>query len=218
MPQGRIGLNRKDRGPFEEVKIMPARLLPPEAIPAVAAQVTSWAMLRVLRQLRQSGFIMNSSDIDEETSRALQRLAELGLTDPGYAGPTDGKPFIWVSNQNGERVVKYFETTPFHDENLKLKLEITPRAHTALESLPEEERWAVLSAAESLRTSAPARWPTEKIARLGEDKAVYLLRASQDLRAFIRVVEPDTIELFDIVQEETLRLFLERYRSGSGVG
>ncbi|MBI1918890.1 MAG: hypothetical protein HYS12_29725 [Planctomycetes bacterium] len=197
---------------------MPAKLLPPEAIPAMASQITSPAMLRALRQLQQSGFIMNGSGVDEETFSALQQLAELGLVDPGYDGPTNGKPFIWVSNHNGERVVKHFETTPFREENLRFKLVINPRARTALASLPEREQWAVISAAEALRASEPASWPRGKVVALGQEKQVYLLQVSSDLRAFIRILGTDTIELFDIVPEDTLRLFLERYSSGSGIG
>ncbi len=197
---------------------MPAELLPNEAIAAVASRVTSPAMLRVLHQLQQSGFIMNGPGVDEETFEALKRLADLGLVDPGYDGPANGKPFIWVSNHNGQRVAKYFESTPFREENLKLKLEIHPRARTALASLSEREQWAVISAAEALRATEPADWPPEKVAALEGEKHVYLLQVPPDLRAFIRILGTDTIELFDIVREETLRLFLERYRSGSGVG
>jgi hypothetical protein len=42
---------------------------------------------------------------------------------------------------------------------------------------------------------------------------VYSLRVSPELWAFIRLLDSGGIELFDIVPEETLRLFLERSRT-----
>ncbi|HEV3260055.1 MAG TPA: hypothetical protein VG013_24565 [Gemmataceae bacterium] len=197
---------------------MPAALVPDDRIPELAAQIDSPAMLRVLRRLREVGFMQNGADVDDETIAILQRLTTLGLADPGYDGPTHGKPFIWVSNGNGQRVLKYFETSPQHEAALESKLTIHPRAHTALASLPEKDQLAVLDAAEALQTGDPTSWPREKVDRLSPDKPVFLLRVSPELRAFIRVADSGGIELFDIVREETLRLFLERYRAGSRVG
>jgi len=188
---------------------MPAELVPNETIPKLAAQINSPAVLMVLRTLQQTGFIMNGQDIDQETIDILQRLAALGLVDPGYDGPKDGKPFIWVSNPNGERVMRHLEAkAPFG-----YKVQIHPRARTALASLSERDRQAVLAAAGALQAYDPISWPQDKVSRLSPDKPVYLLRASPDLRAFIRTLEPGGIELFDIVREETLRLFLERQRA-----
>ena len=85
---------------------MPADLVPNEAIPELAAQ-TSAPMLRVLRRIQQAGLILNGGDVDQETGALLQRLTELGLVDPGYAGPTVGKPYLWASNGNGSRVLRY---------------------------------------------------------------------------------------------------------------
>ena len=197
---------------------MPAVLVPPERIPELAAQIDSPAMLRVLRGLRETGFIQNSPDVDQGTAAILQRLTGLGLVDPGYDGTTNGKPFIWVSNGNGERVLKYFEASPSREAALESRLQIHPRARTALASLPERDRLAVLAAAEALQAADPASWPHEKVDRLKPDEPVYLLRATPDLRAFLRVLDAGGIELFDIVPEETLRLFLERYRAGSRAG
>jgi hypothetical protein len=88
---------------------MPATLVPNEAIPKLAAQIDSPAMLRVLRHLQQTGFLLNGQATDQRTLDILRRLADLGLVDPGYDGPTAGKPFIWISNGNGERVLKHLE-------------------------------------------------------------------------------------------------------------
>ncbi len=89
---------------------MPAKLLPNEAITELAVRVDSPAMLVVLRLLNLRGFIMNGTEMDQETLVHLKRLAELDLVDPGYAESTNGEPFIWVGNHNGKRVLKHFET------------------------------------------------------------------------------------------------------------
>jgi hypothetical protein len=44
------------------------------------------------------------------------------------------------------------------------------------------------------------------------------VKVTPELRAFVRTVESGGMELFDIVREDTLRLFLERYRAGSKAG
>jgi hypothetical protein len=187
---------------------MPADLVSNEAIPKLAAQIDSPAMLTMLGNLQQAGFIMNGQDVDQDTFGILQRLAALGLADPGYDGPTDGKPFIWVSNHNGQRVLRYLQSKA----PLTHKVQIHPRAQTALASLSDKDRQAVLAAVEALQADDPDSWPRDKISRLSVDTPFYLLRASPVLRAFIRILEPGRIELFDIVREETLRLFLERQR------
>src|SRR5205807_2510537 len=93
------------------VCLMPAELVRNEAIPELAARVDP-EMLRVLRRIQQAGFILNGGDVDQKTADILQRLAELGLIDPGYGGPTDGKPYQWVSNSNGSRVLRYLTSIP----------------------------------------------------------------------------------------------------------
>lgn len=188
---------------------MPADLLPSEAIPERAAQVDSPTVLRVLRRLCQAGSILNGRDVDRETAAALRRLTDLGLVDPGYDGRIDGKPLLWVSNPNAERVLRYV---------LESRLTINPRARTALDTLSPKDQLEVLEAAEALRGRDPASWPNENVVRLGPDEPMYLLRLPSDLRAFIRVVDSGGVELLDIMREETLRLFLERYRAGSKAG
>jgi hypothetical protein len=192
---------------------MPAELVQDEAIPELAAQVNSPAMLGVLRILQQAGFIQNGREADQETLAALQRLAALGLADPGYAeSPAANGPFIWVRNHNGDRVLKYLEGT------LGPKLRVGPRAHTALASLPERERHAVLGAAESLQIRQPTSWPRDLIVRLNPNQPMYLMRVTRELRAFITVLDSGDIELSDVVREDTLHLFLERYRAGGRAG
>jgi hypothetical protein len=76
----------------------------------------------------------------------------------------------------------------------------------------------VLGAAEALQKADPASWPRDKVEPLSQEKRVYLLRATPQLRAFIRVLDSGGMELFDVVREDTLRLFLERYRAGARTG
>jgi hypothetical protein len=90
---------------------MPADLAPHAAIPDLAARVTP-EMLAVLRRIQRAGFLHNSKSLDRATFDLLQRLAALGLVDPGYDGDADGPPYLWVSNGNGSRVLKYLASIP----------------------------------------------------------------------------------------------------------
>ncbi|HEY7427517.1 MAG TPA: hypothetical protein VH682_25005 [Gemmataceae bacterium] len=90
---------------------MPANLVPPGAIPNLAAQVAS-EMLAILRRIQRAGFIQNSKRLDRATFDLLQRLADHGLVDRGYDGDTSGPPSMWVSNGNGSRVLKYLASIP----------------------------------------------------------------------------------------------------------
>jgi hypothetical protein len=191
---------------------MPADLVPSEAIPERAARIDSPAMLRVLRLLQQRGFLQKGMDVDEELAGILKRLADLGLVDPAYAGPADGEPFVWVRNSNGDRVLKHFVTAR------RYEVRVNPRARTALDSLSEAEREAVWAALDWLLIREPGSWPADQAVRLSPDRPAYLLKVLPDLRAFLVVLAPGAVELSDIVREETLRLFLERYRGGAKVG
>ena len=97
------------------------------------------------------------------------------------------------------------------------RLKIHPRARTALESLAEADREAVIATVEALLMRDPAIWPREEAVRLAQDKPVYLVRVSPDLRAFVMAPGEGQVELTDVVREDTLRLFLERNRNGSTV-
>ena len=185
---------------------MPANLVPNDAIAELASRVDQ-GMLRILRRIEQAGFIRNSTEIDQDTADILQRLAHLGLIDPGYEGPTNGTPFLWVSNSNGSRVLRHIEKA------IAPKIKLHPRARTALASLSERDQENVWAAVEGIVRRDPASWPTEEMVRLREDESLYLLRVSPALRAFISVLDSGGIELFDIMREETLRLFLERQRA-----
>jgi hypothetical protein len=64
---------------------------------------------------------------------------------------------------------------------------------------------------ESLVLHDQSTWPAERVLRISQDKPVYLLHVTPDLRAFIRVSTPAAeIELFDLVREEALNMFRER--------
>ena len=85
---------------------MPATLVPHAAIPELAARVDQ-DMLKVLRQLQKADFILNGKNLDTKIEAALRRLTELGLADPGYEGDDRTRPFMWVGNGNGSRVLGY---------------------------------------------------------------------------------------------------------------
>jgi hypothetical protein len=188
---------------------MPADLIPAEAIPQLAAQVDTSAMLRALYRLQQHGFLLNGRDVDQETAGALERLAALGLVDPGYDGQTEGKPFLWVPNLNGQRVLRY---------TLESSVRMDPLARTALVSLSERDQLALLWTVASLANRAPDFWSREEVLRIDGEWPGYLVRATPDFRVFVRPRDSGGIELLDIIPEETLRLFLERVRAGSRAG
>jgi hypothetical protein len=190
-----------------------AENVPNGEIPGLAAKINSPAMLRVLQYLQQAHFIQKGQSLDQETVDILQRLASLGLVDPGYAVPSDGSPFIWVRNHNGERVLNYIEASPTARAALESRLEIHPRARTVMASLPEGDQLAVLVAAEALQATAPASWSREKVAQL-DNEPVYMLRVGPSLRALIRVLDSGGIELSDVVRKEALELFQQRQRTG----
>jgi hypothetical protein len=103
---------RQERLANKQEEQMPADLVPNDAIPQLAARVDAPEMLKVLQRIQRTGFILNGSDLDPETARSLQRLAELGLVDPGYNGRTAGRPYLWTSNGNGSRVLWYLTRIP----------------------------------------------------------------------------------------------------------
>jgi hypothetical protein len=90
---------------------MPADLVPPAAIPELAAYV-SGEMLAVLRRIERAGFVQNSKGLDRGTFDLLRQLATLGLVDPGHDGGTSGPPHMWIRNGNGSRVLKYLASIP----------------------------------------------------------------------------------------------------------
>ncbi len=85
---------------------MPADLVPHEAIPALAGKVTP-EMLQILQRIQREGFILNGDDVDQPTVATLRALADLGLVDTGYEGHPGDKPYMWLSNGNGSRVLSY---------------------------------------------------------------------------------------------------------------
>ena len=193
---------------------MPADLVSKKEIPELAGKIDSPAMLRVLRRLEQAGFLMNSLELDEETKGVLRRLTNLGLADPGYEEAANGKVgklFIWVANGNGKRVLKYF------DQIQESKLTVGLHAQTALRVLEPDIRWAILATVQWHLLRDPASWPPQEAQRFRPNEPLYVLRIPPDWLAFIRVLEPGHIELFDIMLEGTLRMFQEGFSERSTV-
>lgn len=191
---------------------MPADLVTAEVIPSLAKKIDSAGLLRALRRIQLAGFIMNGSDVDNETRGHLEQLAQWGLVDPAYSGGELGTPFVWVSNGNGKRVLNYFET------NSGSRIRLSDRARTALGTLDQEDREAVLASVEFLQAHDPSLWPAEQVTTLNPEEGVYLLRVPPDWCVFYRVPDSGNIELFDIMTGETLRLMEGEQLSGSQAG
>jgi hypothetical protein len=85
---------------------MPAELFPQTAISELAANVNS-RQLDVLRQAQKAGFIMNSSDMNPDTRSILDELSALGMLDVAFDGDIKDQPYLWTSNGNGQRVLRY---------------------------------------------------------------------------------------------------------------
>jgi hypothetical protein len=193
---------------------MPAELVPPATIQSLADTVLgSPALLRVLRELQQAGFIQNSEEDDPETTQILTRLSELGLVDPGHHKPgCESEPFIWVRNGNGGRVLKHIDVA------LADKLQFNRHVQTALEALPERDRQTIRATVESIAYKQPSAWPPELVSRVSPSEPMYFVRVHPDYRAVITVSDTGRIELVDMMREDTLRQFLERSRDGRRVG
>jgi hypothetical protein len=101
---------------------------------------------------------------------------------------------------------------------LEANLQLHPRAATALASLSPSEQRAVVKATADLQKTIPSAWPSDRVSQLSPDEPEFLLRVASDLRVFVRILDTGQLEMFDIVREDTLRMFLERYGAGSKVG
>lgn len=65
---------------------MPAELMPGEAIPEIAARITSPAILMALRRMKEVGFVQDTGNLPPETVEFMQRLGALGLVDARSSG------------------------------------------------------------------------------------------------------------------------------------
>lgn len=88
---------------------MSAPLIPNETIHELVAQINSPEMLGLLQRLQKAGFIRYDHQVDTGAAMLLERLADLGLVDSGYKQPDENKPYMWVINHNGTRVLRHFE-------------------------------------------------------------------------------------------------------------
>jgi len=64
-------------------------------------------MLDVLRRILKSHFIRNGTSTSEEILEVLHQLTEMGLVDVAYDGDQRSRPYLWVNNLNGTRVLNY---------------------------------------------------------------------------------------------------------------
>lgn len=82
-------------------------------------------------------------------------------------------------------------------------------ASTAIDQLAEHERFRLIEEVNALAALPPNQWPEEKLLLLEGDSPGYLLNGPLDLRIFLKPIEPEGVEILDIVREETLRHFME---------
>jgi len=126
-------------------------------------------------------------------------------------------PYERVSTPEGSR----FEWPPsggLEQALLEARLKIHPRALTALSTLSSDVRRSVIGIIAELQKTAPDSWPKQKVIGISDDEPIYLVNLPGQLRAFVRFLDTGEIELFDIMREETLRLFRERYGTVSSAG
>src|SRR5438309_1620912 len=86
-------------------EVMPAPLVPHAAIPDLAKKVTP-EQRAILAAIQQAGHIRNQR-LGADTFAALQELAKMGLVDPAHEGSAEGPLYLWASNGNGQRVLRY---------------------------------------------------------------------------------------------------------------
>jgi hypothetical protein len=84
---------------------MPAPLVPHADIPDLARQVTE-KQRTVLEAIQRAAYIRNQR-LDADLLTALKELARMGLVDPAHEGSADGPLSLWISNGNGQRVLRY---------------------------------------------------------------------------------------------------------------
>lgn len=119
-------------------------------------------------------------------------------------------PYERVLTPEGPRL-QWPQPGDFDQALLEAKLKIHPRARTALSTLSNEVRRSIVQAVAELQRFSPDEWPKQKAVRIAGDEPVYLVHLSGELQAFVRVLDTNELELFDIVREDTLRQFVQRY-------
>lgn len=179
---------------------MPADLVPNEAIPELAARIHSPEMLQLLRRIQKDRFLLNAPDMDEPTLEVLRQLSEYGVIDPGYQGTSNGKPYLWVGNANGARVLRYLTESKFRFHR---------RASFALGQLTSNEQAQILDALADLADTPSGHWPAAQARRLAGEPPTFLVRANESLRIMIQTLPGQQPEVVDIVRHEALGLFAQ---------
>jgi hypothetical protein len=88
---------------------MPAEVFTDEMIDKLMPEITeSLEKYKLLCRIEREGYILNGRSLDRQLFGDLQRLAEIGLVDPGYDGAVYGEPHQWVSNGNGRKTLARF--------------------------------------------------------------------------------------------------------------
>ena len=83
-------------------------------------------------------------------------------------------------------------------------VEVNGLASVLFEAQPHRVKARILKAVEALRELPVERWPEQGVKRLSTDEPLFLLAWGPSLRIFLRPGEAGTIELVDMVRQETL--------------
>lgn len=86
---------------------MPNRPDEDDEIRELERRIESPAMLKILGYLEVNDFLLNGPDVDQQTLDFLQKLAALGLVEPGYSDPTNRTPHQWIITQKGTRLLRF---------------------------------------------------------------------------------------------------------------
>lgn len=87
---------------------MPADLFTVDVMEQLVDKVHTFAHFRMLTRIQEAVYLTNGPHLSPSDFEILEGLAAMGLVDPGFAGPLDEPPYLWVSNNNGRQVLKLF--------------------------------------------------------------------------------------------------------------
>ncbi len=119
----------------------------------------------------------------------------------------DGPRFKWDQDGGAMEQAKW-------ESRLKVNL----RARTALSTFATELRNSIVRVVAALQRVPPEKWSKDQAERITDDAPVYLVVLPDAMRAFVRVLDTGELELVDIMSEDTLRLFRQRFAGVSAAG
>jgi hypothetical protein len=117
-------------------------------------------------------------------------------------------PYERVFTSDGLR----YEWRPFGEFDravLESKLKVQPLARTILSTFSPDSRRSIIGAITDFQKLSPEEWGKGKAVQI--DDFEYLIQLPNAMKAFVRILDSGQIELTDILREETIRIFLQKY-------